>query len=105
MLSQGMTQATVDEMRTRATDNITLAREFTGRGQDLLKTGLTRDNLKIAAYLYTEAGKLYEHSNLIYQKVLDKGSAQMCETSMKTCIDVVRQCKQKEMEITQRKLR
>ncbi|MBF0216673.1 MAG: hypothetical protein HQL30_06745 [Candidatus Omnitrophica bacterium] len=103
MLSQGMSQAAVNEMRTKATDNLTLAREFTGRGQELLKTGLTRDNLKIAGYLYMEAGKLYEQSNFIYQKVLDKGSAQMCESSLKTCIDVVRQCKQKEMELTQKK--
>ena len=98
------------EMQEMAIDYVDLAREFTDRANDLLKAGITEQNLVVAKYLYMEGGKLFERAKSVYANLnkfayVGKDYVDGADNAVKTCLDSVKQCNKRLAELKANKRR
>ena len=96
-------QDTPDTFKEQAKSDFELAKQFSDRGRELLQNPV-RDNLIIAIYLYTEAGKLYQASAGRYKFLASKyyitnDYYQAAESAVNGCLDAIRKCQERVRQI------
>ncbi|HPS19754.1 MAG TPA: hypothetical protein PKY78_02020 [Candidatus Omnitrophota bacterium] len=99
-------QETPDTLKEKALEKIDLAKEFSERAKKVLGSP-TKDNIKIARYLFMEAGNLYEQARAAFEVLaknyyIGRDYVDGAQSAVNGCVDAVNQCTKRLNEMENR---